>query len=43
MQELSDNARVWCVYNDEAAKFDAELVKRWIGTLHTQILFVSEF
>ena len=42
MEEMSENARVWHVYNDEAERIDAELVDGWIGTLDTLLLFVRK-
>jgi hypothetical protein len=29
MDELTENARVWRVYNDEADRRDAEMVEGW--------------
>ena len=39
-KEMSDNARVWRVYLDEAERIDAELVDRWTSTLDTLLIFV---
>jgi hypothetical protein len=41
MEEMSDNARVWRVYNDEADRTDMEMVDGWKGTLDTLLIFVS--
>jgi hypothetical protein len=41
MEELSENARVWRVYNDEADQRDAEMVEGWRSTLDTLLIFVS--
>jgi hypothetical protein len=38
---MSDNARVWRVYNDESERQDADLVEGWRSTLDTQLIFVS--
>jgi hypothetical protein len=40
MEEMSDNARVWRVYNDEADRIDAEMVDGWRSTLDTPLIFV---
>ncbi|KAL1738313.1 hypothetical protein HDZ31DRAFT_703, partial [Schizophyllum fasciatum] len=42
-EELSSNARVWCVYNDEAQMADRELVKSLNGTIDTLFLFAGLF
>jgi hypothetical protein len=41
LEEMSDNARVWRVYNDEADRTDMERVDGWKGTLDTLLIFVS--
>jgi hypothetical protein len=41
MEEVSENARVWRVYNDEADRRDAEMVAGWTSTLDTLFIFVS--
>ena len=38
---MSDDARVWRVYNDESERQDADLVEGWRSTLDTQLIFVS--
>ena len=40
-EELSSNARIWSVYNDEAQIADTELVKGLNGTLDVLMVFVS--
>jgi hypothetical protein len=40
MEELTENARVWRVYNDEADRSDAEMVAGWTSTLDTLFIFV---
>ena len=42
-EEMSDNARVWRVYNDESDRIDAEMVAGWKGTLDTLLIYVSVF
>ena len=41
MEELSENARVWQVYNAEADRRDADMVEGWRSTLDTLLIFVS--
>jgi hypothetical protein len=37
---MSDDARVWRVYNDEAERVDAEMVEGWRSILDTLLIFV---
>lgn len=39
-EEMTDNARVWKVYADEAVKFDQDRLTQWNGTLDVLLLFV---
>lgn len=41
MYEMGDNARVFCVYNDEKDKVDNEMVQGWLAILNTLLIFVS--
>jgi len=41
MEEMSDEARAWRMYNDEADRIDAELIEGWTGNLDNQLIFVS--
>jgi hypothetical protein len=41
MEELTEDARVWRVYNDEADRHEAEMVEGWRSTLDTLLVFVS--
>jgi len=43
MEEMSDGARVWRVYNDEAERVDAEMVEAWRSTLDTLLIFAGLF
>jgi hypothetical protein len=40
MEEMGDHARIWHIYNEEAAQIDAEMVNGWKGSLDTLLLFV---
>jgi hypothetical protein len=42
-EELGPNARVWCVYHDEATAFDMEMVEGWRDTTDVLLVFVSLF
>jgi hypothetical protein len=41
MEELTDHARVWRVYNDDADRRETEMVEGWRSTLDTLLIFVS--
>jgi hypothetical protein len=39
-QEMSDNARVWKIYRDEAIEFDNENIGEWHKTIDWLLIFV---
>jgi len=43
MEEMSEEARVWRVYNDEADRVDSEMVEVWKSTLNTLLIFAGLF
>jgi hypothetical protein len=42
MEEMSDGARVWRVYNGEAEIKDVEMIEGWKTALNTLLIFVSK-
>ena len=40
-EELSENARVWRVHNDEAREYDREMVQGWREGMDMLLLVVS--
>lgn len=41
-EEMSEHARIWKIYNDEAAKFDSTLIEGWNRAMDVLLVFVSE-
>ncbi len=39
-QEMSENARIWSIYLDEAADFDANMLAEWRDTIDVLLVFV---
>ncbi len=39
-QEMSKNARIWSIYLDEAADFDANMLAEWRDTIDVLLVFV---
>ncbi len=39
-QEMSDNARIWPIYLEEAADFDANMLAEWRDTIDVLLVFV---
>ena len=39
-QEMSENARIWSIYLDEAADFDANMLAEWRDTVDVLLVFV---
>ncbi len=39
-QEMSDKARIWPIYNEEAADFDANMLAEWQDTIDVLLVFV---
>lgn len=39
-QEMSENARIWPIYNEEAADFDANMLAEWRDTIDVLLVFV---
>ncbi|KAK0443163.1 hypothetical protein EV421DRAFT_1710199, partial [Armillaria borealis] len=42
-QEMSDNARIWPIYNEEAADFDANMLAEWRDTIDVLLVFAGLF
>ncbi|KAK0227472.1 hypothetical protein EDD85DRAFT_776770, partial [Armillaria nabsnona] len=42
-QEMSDNARIWPIYNEEAADFDANMLAEWRDTIDMLLVFAGLF
>ncbi|SJL12518.1 uncharacterized protein ARMOST_15945 [Armillaria ostoyae] len=42
-QETSDKARIWSIYLDEAADFDANMLAEWRDTIDVLLVFASLF
>lgn len=42
-QEMSENARIWLVYNEEAADFDANMLAEWRDTIDVLLVFAGLF
>lgn len=43
MEEMSEAARVFLVFNDERERIDNELIEGWLAILNTLLIFVSNF
>ncbi len=41
-QEMSDKARIWPIYNEEAADFDANMLAEWRDTIDVLLVFVRK-
>ncbi len=39
-QEMSENARIWSIYLEEAADFDANMLAEWRDTIDVLLVFV---
>ncbi len=39
-QEMSENARIWPIYLEEAAEFDANMLAEWRDTIDVLLVFV---
>ncbi|PBK88552.1 hypothetical protein ARMGADRAFT_937155, partial [Armillaria gallica] len=42
-QEMSDKARIWSIYNEEAADFDANMLAEWRDTIDVLLVFAGLF
>ncbi|KAK0227461.1 hypothetical protein EDD85DRAFT_776853, partial [Armillaria nabsnona] len=42
-QEMSDKARIWPIYNEEAADFDANMLAEWRDTIDVLLVFAGLF
>ncbi|PBK88545.1 hypothetical protein ARMGADRAFT_937256, partial [Armillaria gallica] len=42
-QEMSKNARIWSIYLDEAADFDANMLAEWRDTIDVLLVFAGLF
>ncbi|PBK79539.1 hypothetical protein ARMGADRAFT_1049129 [Armillaria gallica] len=42
-QEMSDNARIWPIYLEEAADFDANMLAEWRDTIDVLLVFAGLF
>ncbi|SJL12458.1 uncharacterized protein ARMOST_15885 [Armillaria ostoyae] len=42
-QEMSENARIWPIYNEEAAEFDANMLAEWRDTIDVLLVFAGLF
>ncbi|KAK0472737.1 hypothetical protein IW261DRAFT_1343205, partial [Armillaria novae-zelandiae] len=42
-QEMSDNARIWPIYLEEAADFDANMLAEWRDTIDALLVFAGLF
>ncbi|KAK0217180.1 hypothetical protein IW262DRAFT_1276067, partial [Armillaria fumosa] len=42
-QEMSDNARIWPIYLEEAADFDANMLGEWRDTIDVLLVFAGLF
>ncbi|KAK0465686.1 hypothetical protein IW261DRAFT_1315486, partial [Armillaria novae-zelandiae] len=42
-QEMSENARIWSIYLDEAADFDANMLAEWRDTIDVLLVFAGLF
>ncbi|PBK65205.1 hypothetical protein ARMSODRAFT_847154, partial [Armillaria solidipes] len=42
-QEMSGNARIWSIYLDEAADFDANMLAEWRDTIDVLLVFAGLF
>ncbi|SJL12508.1 uncharacterized protein ARMOST_15935 [Armillaria ostoyae] len=42
-QEMSDKARIWSIYLDEAADFDANMLAEWRDTIDVLLVFAGLF
>ncbi|KAK0217197.1 hypothetical protein IW262DRAFT_1276218, partial [Armillaria fumosa] len=42
-QEMSDKARIWSIYLDEAADFDANMLAAWRDTIDVLLVFAALF
>ncbi|KAK0217212.1 hypothetical protein IW262DRAFT_1275882, partial [Armillaria fumosa] len=42
-QEMSDKARIWSIYLDEAANFDANMLAEWRDTIDVLLVFAGLF
>ncbi|KAK0217209.1 hypothetical protein IW262DRAFT_1276486, partial [Armillaria fumosa] len=42
-QEMSENARIWPIYNEEAADFDANMLAEWRDTIDVLLVFAGLF
>ncbi|KAK0429788.1 hypothetical protein EV421DRAFT_1722744, partial [Armillaria borealis] len=42
-QEMSDKARIWSIYLDEAADFDANMLAEWRDTVDVLLVFAGLF
>lgn len=40
-EEMSNNARIWRIYIDEARKFDTVMIDGWNRSLDVLLVFVS--